>query len=355
MKVLHVRNVHDALPKALRLLQQEGVERESRNGPVKMLSCPVTTVYERPMERVLFWPERDANPFYHLYEALWMLAGRNDVMPLTRYAKHAADYSDDGKTWHGAYGHRWRWNKESNHICAFDQLTVIADRLKKFPDDRRSVLQMWSANWDLRSINEHKDIPCNTTATLQRDAHGRLDLTVFCRSNDIVWGAYGANAVHFSFLQEYMALWIGCPVGKLYQVSVNWHGYLNTLNDVWPIAGHMDCAGYTPNPYIEKLVRVEPLCGTIEEVDRHITDLLRCADTDSWTRDVNDDLPWSNILWTVLRAHSIYKSLQAPQKYTGALTALGTSDVDWIVAAREWISRRYDGYNEFHTQRVYGR
>jgi thymidylate synthase len=54
-----------------------------------------------------------------------------------------------------------------------------------------------------------------------------LDLTVLCRSNDVVWGAYGANAVHFSVLQEYLAGRIGVDVGVMYQFSNNYHGYVD--------------------------------------------------------------------------------------------------------------------------------
>src|ERR1017187_3661662 len=107
MRILHVRNVHEALPRALALLEQEGVERPSRNGPV-LLGPSVTTVYERPCERVIFWPERDANPYFHLYEALWMLAGRDGIAGPARYAKQIREYSDDGVVLHGAYGDRWR-------------------------------------------------------------------------------------------------------------------------------------------------------------------------------------------------------------------------------------------------------
>ena len=56
-----------------------------------------------------------------------------------------------------------------------------------------------------------------------------LDLTVCCRSNDVVWGAYGANAVHFSFLQEYLAGRMGVGVGTMYQLSNNFHGYVSEL------------------------------------------------------------------------------------------------------------------------------
>ena len=79
MHVIRARNVQEALVVGLQDLRRYGVERESRNGPVVVFPEPVTTVCERPEERVLFHCERDANPFFHLFEALWMLAGRNDL------------------------------------------------------------------------------------------------------------------------------------------------------------------------------------------------------------------------------------------------------------------------------------
>src|SRR4030042_825585 len=152
MRVITVRNVQEALPTALVLLSAYGVQRDSRNGPVKLVTEPVATVYTNPTERVLFWGERDANPFFHLYESLWMLAGRNDIEPLTRYVKRIADYSDDGVTLNDAYGHRWR------KYFLRDQLSIIVRRLREDPNDRRSILQMWDAYHDLDYSS--KALPC---------------------------------------------------------------------------------------------------------------------------------------------------------------------------------------------------
>ena len=74
MKVIDTRNVNTALRWALPELLKEGVEEPSRNGLVLVMPTPVTTVYQRPQERVVFSPERNANPFFHLMESLWMLA-----------------------------------------------------------------------------------------------------------------------------------------------------------------------------------------------------------------------------------------------------------------------------------------
>src|SRR5437667_12765939 len=81
-------------------------DTESRNGPVMVVDEPVIIIYTHPRERVLLNYYRDANPFFHLYESLWMLAGRNDLKSLEFFVGHMKDYSDDGLTFNGAYGHR---------------------------------------------------------------------------------------------------------------------------------------------------------------------------------------------------------------------------------------------------------
>lgn len=50
-------------------------------------------------------------------------------------------------------------------------------------------------------------------------------MTVCCRSNDLILGAYGANIVHFSMLQEYMAGKLGKMMGSLTQLSNSLHIY----------------------------------------------------------------------------------------------------------------------------------
>lgn len=57
------RNVNDIFPLGLFHLKNSGVERSSRNGPTLEIMSPVAVQYDRPDERVLFSPERDANPF----------------------------------------------------------------------------------------------------------------------------------------------------------------------------------------------------------------------------------------------------------------------------------------------------
>jgi len=55
--------------------------------------------------------------------------------------------------------------------------------------------------------------------------NNRLDMTVYNRSNDIIWGAYGANVVQFSTLHEYVAAHLFVKVGTYYHVSNSYHVY----------------------------------------------------------------------------------------------------------------------------------
>jgi thymidylate synthase len=345
MKVIEARNVHAALPLAINHLVRYGRERNTRNGKVLQAPGPVTTVYSHPTERVLFWVERDANPFFHLYEALWMLQGRNEVLPLTRYSKNIATFAEDSGLMHGAYGYRWR-----RHF-GIDQLEPIAMSLIYNQDDRRQVLQMWDPREDLNASTK-RDLPCNTAVTFQRGFEGELNMTVFNRSNDIIWGCYGANAVHFSFLHEYMARWIGCKVGTYTQISVNWHGYLNTLAPVMDLVQELGGIYSHPrpvwNPYAQPPgMRVIPLISKSGLAAVQVFDLFAQSLTDACDRDEFADSEtffgedFFDMAYTMFRAHSLFKRKRT-QDAVFLLTQTRFNDVDWIAAGRDWLQRRHN-------------
>lgn len=233
-----------ALQMGLEYLLHEGVEENSRNGKVLVAPGPVCTEYIAPRNRVLFSSTRDANPVFHFHEALWILSGSNDVMFVEYFAKNMRAYSDDGVTSWGAYG--WRARK----FYGWDQLEAIIAELKANPTSRRCVLGLWNTMGDYEgplpktgmcTYNDHDihpdfdvathgglDVPCNTQ--IYFDARGgKVNMTVTNRSNDAIWGCYGANSVHFSFLLEYMAFRIGLPIGVYRQFSNNFHAYLGVF------------------------------------------------------------------------------------------------------------------------------
>lgn len=343
MQVINVRNVNDALQKGVGLLSLIGEREPSRNGTVLVAPEPVATVYARPRERVLFSALRDANPFFHLMEALWMLAGRNDVESMAYYAASMRDFSDDGETLNGAYGYRWR-----QHF-GYDQLAWVVDELKHNPNSRRVVLSMWDPGQPeqegtgdfYKATHGSKDVPCNTHIYFRVRSTGSrqvLDMTVCCRSNDIVWGAYGANAVHMSVLQEYVAAASGYSVGEYTQLSNNYHAYIER-EDTKRLFDKFAPSIQAYNPYVAD-VRPTPLIG-----DDPLTGEEFLSNVEAFVRDPLGKLEdfRSSFLCTVAVPMATVYRAHKQGDTLAAVEALGSEQQrdDWCAAGREWLLRRH--------------
>lgn len=188
----------------------------TRNGDALVFQYPILLHSPSPQRRVLFCPRRDANPFFHYMEAIWMLSGSENVDFPSYFAANIRNYSDDGITLHGAYGYRWRTAFE------IDQIEAVLHTLSTDPTSRRMVISMWDPQLDAETNS--KDLPCNTHLYF-RVIQGALSMTVCNRSNDMVWGMLGANFVHMGILQEYIAESAGLEIGPMYQFTNNLHVY----------------------------------------------------------------------------------------------------------------------------------
>jgi thymidylate synthase len=356
MRTLNVRNVHEALPEGCRLLLREAVKTDSRNGTCYQLPGPLTTTYREPQERVLFWATRDANPFFHLFESLWMLGGRNDVAYVKQFNSRIGDYSDDGKTFNGAYGHRWRQHYN------YDQLSWIITSLAENPDCRRQVLSIFDGRRDLgltsRGCSGSKDIPCNTQAYFQVNMDGELEMMVVNRSNDLIWGAYGANAVHFSYLQEYVASALRREVGPYHQVSMNTHFYeqhLSLVEELAAAAFEPRTAGEHPfSPYDFEAVKPFPLMAASanrsdweKELERFLslTSTIEHPESSplSFTRTPHFKHGFfGRVVWPLARAWAVFKKEKG--KETRIIRATAEAEKcaagDWKRACLEWLQRR---------------
>jgi len=356
MRVIEARNVHQALPLGMGLLVDHGIFRDSRNGQVLVADGPVTTVYDKPKERVIFWPERDANPFFHFMEGLWMLAGRNDVKWISQFSSNIKNYSDDRLTFHGAYGHRWinHFNKEvilatkeidgvaGSTWVPFNQLEAIAEILKKNKDDRRAVLQMWNAEDDLGK--EGKDFPCNTQIYFSVDEKNLLNMSVCNRSNDIIWGAYGANAVHMSMLQEFMAAWIGVEVGRYWQISNNYHAYTEVFEKHKSLISDRHIGTFEIDPYQygrKGRQAVSPFPMVNKPVDVWMSDLTLFMEQGPVTGF--NDVFFRRVVNPIWNSWFAYKNKESGSYIEQALAHLeGCVATDWQLACKEWLERRKD-------------
>lgn len=353
MHTLYVEDVNEALPRALAYLRDCGEYAHSRNGPVRVAPCPVATTYRNPRRRVLFDPLRDANPFFHMFESLWILVGRSDVRSLAWFNKRMGDYSDNGMTFHAPYGFRLRGN------FGFDQIEVACVMLRKDPDSRRAVMSIWDVDQDLNT--ESKDIPCNDTIMCRvRRTKGTvhpsgkvLDITVCNRSNDAIWGAYGANAVQFSFLQEYMAHKIGVGVGEYTQMSNNLHVY--TENPYWQSWVTMHHGGVYVRPCeyehgIAQTVLTSPLFGYDEDEGKTFEQF----DADLWKFNslINDSEHLQDFVGhlntTPLYTHFFSKVFRPMMNLYAHRDLDADNDFradvyDWHYAGAAWVLRRKQG------------
>jgi hypothetical protein len=325
--VQNVRQAYAELPSTF----ASAVMGESRNGGVLVMPGPLITTYQRPTQRVLLDSDRDANPFFHLMEAFWMLAGRNDVESLMRYNSGMKKYSDDGVTFHGAYGHRWRRHFTDTE-GTIDQLAEIISVLRADPNDRRVVLQMWDPECDLNTTG--LDFPCNNLCYFRVNA-GRLEMTIACRSNDMLWGGYGANAVHFSVLQEFVAAMIGVEVGEMHQISNNAHLYTATTPDLRTIRPY---TGYTehPMPLFNGLAEA-PITGVLKDLEDLWSDT--CYLPRYLPANTHNLVSGMRTAWDGWKTKSMSRFFEG----TGMIQAAGHED--WWNACVEWGHRRAEKFS----------
>lgn len=342
-----VDNVNEALPLGLGLVFANGVPVCSRGLETLEVPGPVMTVYRNPTRRVLFDEVRDANPFFHLIESLWILAGDNGVALPRMFLDRIADFSDNGKTFHGAYGHRLRAS------FGFDQLTRVVTLLREKPDTRQAVLSIWDPRLDLGATT--KDTPCNDLIML-RIQRGKLNMTVCCRSNDVVLGAYGANVVQFSMLLEWIAAMVGVEVGTYIQMSNSYHVY--TDNPFWTAfkAGAHD-SGHVHNPYMDPEVQPYPLANTPAEADQVAIDCFRMVTRanagihlfgNEYHENAGpDELGYASnffvdVVVPIVDAYEKYKA----KNYTKALETLTYCHAaDWRLACSAWVLRRKEKHD----------
>lgn len=133
---------------------------------------------------VITLPERKLSTKFLGGEAYWILSGDNRVETIAPYNKNIVNYSDDGKTFFGAYGPR-----------ILSQLDYVVDKLNSDADTRQAVLTIWREN-----PPETKDVPCTVAVHFMIRDH-KLNCHVFMRSNDL-WLGFPYDVFNFSMLSH---------------------------------------------------------------------------------------------------------------------------------------------------------
>lgn len=360
MEIIYSRNVNDAYQKGLRRLLREGVEEESRAGPVLVMPTPVVNVYNHPRERVLFDDKRDANPFFHIVEAVWMIAGRRDASLLDRFvADFSSRFAENDGDAHGAYGYRWRnhfgeTTQVESGIGVFpewngiDQITEAGRLLRENPESRQVVMAMWDPAVDLGA--KKRDIPCNdlvmfravrNKGLLGLKVEWSLDMSIVARSHDAVWGAYGANIVHMTVMHEVVAALANMEVGVYRHFSNNFHVYKSILPKIGTFPGDRSLAA---DPYQDWMVP-QRICYDRNSAETFIAESEQLCNEFAGGKEFSEpENQWlRDTVIPMMRAHGAYKF----KLYDHALHfAEDVSSLDWRTAAIAWIKRRVEKKTE---------
>lgn len=159
--------------------------------------------------------------FSCLGEFLWYMSGSNDLSFIQYYLSHYDEYSDDGKTLHGAYGPRLLYKLDNG----VSQLQTVIKLLKNKNTTRRAVIQIFDKH---DTVKKTHDLPC--TCTLQfLIRHDRLHMITNMRSNDAYKGL-PHDVFAFTMIQELVARSVDKEVGTYKHMVGSLHLYNNDRN-----------------------------------------------------------------------------------------------------------------------------
>ena len=202
------RTFAEVYDKLLISLLEEGKEVSPRGMLTKEL-MQETFCIEDPNSSLIYIPGRNFSLVHAIHESFLIFCDDNHVKVAGYFNKNIAQFSDDGTTLYGSYGHR-----------IATKMQGVLDKLKEDHDTRQALLTIHRVD---DSIVKTKDPPC--TITLQftiRDE--KLNMHVYMRSNDIVWGTT-YDVFVFTTIQKVFANTLGIPVGKYYHTATRLHMY----------------------------------------------------------------------------------------------------------------------------------
>ena len=168
-----------------------------------------------PMDNKIINKERNWKKDYAEAEWQWYLKGIPYVFELGNiYGKIPEIWkrmADDSGRVNSNYG--WQWNRNG-------QLDKIIQMLQDNPDTRQATISIY----DGKEIQDYSyDTPC-TYAVQFTILHGRLDMCVTMRSNDL-WYGFCNDQYCFSELQRLVSTQLNIEPGVYYHFAHNMHLY----------------------------------------------------------------------------------------------------------------------------------
>jgi thymidylate synthase len=153
---------------------KKGMTVNSRGTEQKEL-CFYSTIIEDPTDILINYPSRKFNPSYAFTEWLWYLSQVKNTNNIGKLAKIWDMIKDENGECESNYG---------SYMFPIGQWDWVINELTNDPDSRRATIAI---NQPYHKKANSLDIPC--TQYIQFFIrNGRLDMGVYMRSNDVIFG-----------------------------------------------------------------------------------------------------------------------------------------------------------------------
>lgn len=166
---------------------------------------------DEPMNNLILTDFRKWKNSYAEFEWQWYLSGNRSVSEIKKQAKIWDTMHNGDDIVNSNYGYQWMRN---------GQIEFVINELTKKPSSRRAVLTIYDGK-------EHKihskDTPC-TLNIVFNITHGKLNMSVLMRSNDL-WYGFCNDQYCFSMLQKLVSDKLGTEIGWYYHFVNNLHIY----------------------------------------------------------------------------------------------------------------------------------
>jgi thymidylate synthase len=169
-----------------------------------------------PLDNEITCEYRKWNKKYAEDEWQWYLSGNPNAIEISKKAKIWLNHMDENGNVNSNYG--WQWLRN-------EQLNKIIDKLKKDKYTRQAVISIY----DGKEIDKYNyDTPCTLAIHFQY-FNNKLNMTVFMRSNDLVYG-FCNDQYCFSNLLKLVSDALEMVPGEYYHFVSNLHIYKRHFN-----------------------------------------------------------------------------------------------------------------------------
>jgi len=208
MKYIKRDNMNDLYRDAIELVSAEyDYVLSPRGMMIKEVNNAVLEL-TNPLNCLVTIPARKLNYVFAMLEKFQYVTGDSEPERLIHYNKNFSNFRNKYDFYDGNYAERlYYW------------LEYIYRLLKNDPDTRQAVMSVYG----FQDRHESKDIPCTVSLHFMiRD--GKLNLTTYMRSNDLLWGTpYDING--FCFIQEFLARALSVELGTYTHIVGSLHLY----------------------------------------------------------------------------------------------------------------------------------